>query len=785
MHLQHKVRELEEELARVENEDSPEDPEAMMRAANVHVDQTKEPKFLGPSSGIAITRVVMSLAKQFTDVKSIKDIVPDQQARHIKELYNEEQSKPTSKSYPMISDVPANSLPNRDLTNMLVRLYKLKVQAMYPALHEPTMEQDIEDVYNHGDSATHYQHFVCRMVIAISLQKMDTQFAGLADSYYLAALQHLKDVVKPMDLKTLQCFALMAEYSMLTPTRTAIYYVVGIAVRLAQALGYNEERMITRGRGEERADPLEIDMRRRLFWCIMVMDLGLAHSLGRPAMLATGYEHLDVQWFDTTDDVHIKREGITPNAPRPTLKKWIAIHFFKMRMLQLEIRRKLYLTKKGAPRKNSDPWFDYMDSKLIGWRDAAPSAEMDIGLDKKWFHARYNTMVVFLYRPSPAVPRPSLEAAQKCFEACKYNIHVQREQIEIGNVDMTWIFTQSIFMAINTMLWSLSYEEVRQQHSREDVSGHLDVAMEAIGLATSRWPGVASAVQLYQNLIGAILRIYDKDGDVPISAATPSDMASPPPAPYDGSRSRGASPATVASSSVATPPDRSAPFGYIDEHTRNVEQPQAGPSNSRRIPVEAQRQAAPHPAPYPVYQPVGSGEVPTMQSVQQDPNQHHQHIFDPYNFHNPLPDFSLEALTTVPTWTTTPMQHPQQFGHHAPMQPHHHQDPYAHQVFNPNANIYPFPGSFEQQHQQPQQFDTSGNMYGFAGPQQQQQPHQQQQYYGDWDMNAGNFGVGLNQMQQEELMHELETDGMEGIQSIIEHTLASITPKGPQAPTFQ
>ena len=91
---------------------------------------------------------------------------------------------------------------------------------------------------------------------------------------------------------------------------------------------------------------------------------------------------------------------------------------------------------------------------------------------------------------------------------------------------MTWIFTQAIFMAINTMLWTLSYSEVRQAHSREEVEGHLRVALDSIELCSDRWPGVASAHQLYRNLIGACMKIFEKDGDVPISAGSPSDSAS-------------------------------------------------------------------------------------------------------------------------------------------------------------------------------------------------------------------------------------------------------------------
>jgi hypothetical protein len=253
---------------------------------------------------------------------------------------------------------------------------------MYPMFHEPTLAQDVDDVYN--GSTDSYQNFIVRMVIAISLQKMDTQYAGLADSYYLAALKYLEASIKPMNLKTLQCFALIAGYSLLTPTRTAVYYIVGLAVRLTQALGLNEEKTITRGAGGSIADPLEIDMRRRLFWCILTMDFGLSHSLGRPSQYATREAHIDVGWYELCDDQYITKEGIK-QAPQASLKKWISIHFFKMRLLQLEIRRKLYQKKRPDPKDDQDPWFHQMEAKMIAWRDTSPEMDGGSGLNKVWY----------------------------------------------------------------------------------------------------------------------------------------------------------------------------------------------------------------------------------------------------------------------------------------------------------------------------------------------------------------------------------------------------------------
>ncbi|PSN61680.1 hypothetical protein BS50DRAFT_638975 [Corynespora cassiicola Philippines] len=655
VHLQHKVRDLEKQLADLERDDIEPDPEDVMRgAAAVRVQESDESKFLGPSSGITITRLVMQLAKQFTDSKSISEIVPDSRARSIKATFDEEDVKPTSKVYPLVSDVAAEELPNRDLTNLLVQLFYSKVHPMYPMFHEPTFTQDVEDVYNGSDDA--YQNFCLRMVIAISLQKMDTQYAGLADSYYLAALKFFESAIKPMNVKTLQCFALIAGYSLLTPTRTAVYYIVGLGIRLCQALGLHEEKTITRGPGGRLADPLEIDMRRRLFWSLLTMDYGLAHSLGRPAHFATRMDHIDVGWFELVDDVYITKDGTRP-APQASLKKWIAIHFYKMRMLQLEIRRKLYQKKRPEPKDDQDPWFAEMQAKMEAWRDTSPEMDGGSGLNKVWFTGRYNTMIVFLYRPSPQVPRPSVQAAIRCFEACRYNIYMTEKQIETKSVDLTWIFTQAIFMAINTILWTLSYAEVRRMHPRDEVEAHLRVALRSIELSSERWPGVLSAFELYRNLIGACMKIYDKDGDIPIAAGSPSDSASVISSMVEGiNRSRTTSPATASTASVSTPSEKSQPpFGYLPNQPQsmfNFNAPQTNGHNAFSTSPSVSLQPSPQqipPQPYMDTSPktsVDTTNIPTFS-------------YPPSTQFTPLPTTFAE----LPQWNPTfALPHQDQYG---------------------------------------------------------------------------------------------------------------------------
>lgn len=98
----------------------------MRGAGRIRFKDNDEPRYLGASSGIAITRLVMEMAKQNTDSKSIKDVVPELTAHEIKAAFAQEDSKPTSKIYPMISSIPQASLPPQNLTYKLIDLFVAK-----------------------------------------------------------------------------------------------------------------------------------------------------------------------------------------------------------------------------------------------------------------------------------------------------------------------------------------------------------------------------------------------------------------------------------------------------------------------------------------------------------------------------------------------------------------------------------------------------------------------------------------------------------------------------------
>ncbi|KAM7207207.1 Fungal specific transcription factor domain containing protein [Naviculisporaceae sp. PSN 640] len=518
--LQEKVRQLEAELSQYTDDDNeyPDPHEAMVRPGGmVRLNETDEtPRYLGPSSGISMTRLLMEEAKKYTDSKRIADLIPELRERRV-DRSNRMQSIVSmggsisgppgrKKSYPMVSAYPAVSLPKRPIVDGLVEVFNQRAQYFMPTLHEPTFAQDLDAVFE-GDKDP-YKNFVVQMVIATSLLKMDTRYVGLADSYYLSAMKHFEDVIKPKDLKTLQCLILIGQYSLLTPTKTAVYYVIGLATTICQQLGLAEEKTIALGI----SDPLTLDMRRRMSWIVLTNEFGLASVMGRPNGFAKTADSMDVGFFETVDDENITHDGILPGPV--SWKKAFAIHFCKMRLLQAEIRRILYEKKRPTPEHENDPWFTTMKAKIEAWRDSAPEKPE---WSRPWFTGRYHTLIVALYRPSPQIPKPSANAALTCFDSACFIINISSEQVKSAAVDVTWVFLLTVYMSLNTLLWTLSYPEVRTKHQREEVEELVDTAVEILNQCSQRWPGSESAAQLYTVFAKACMQSYEAKQESPVS----------------------------------------------------------------------------------------------------------------------------------------------------------------------------------------------------------------------------------------------------------------------------
>jgi hypothetical protein len=130
------VRELEAELAQYTDQEGeyPLNHDDMVSPGGiVRLDETDEmPRYLGPSSGTAMTRLLMEEAKRYAESRKIANLIPAVLARRAEQrdrmqsvVMGGSVSGPSGrkKSYPAHSIIPASSLPKREIVVGLVRAF--------------------------------------------------------------------------------------------------------------------------------------------------------------------------------------------------------------------------------------------------------------------------------------------------------------------------------------------------------------------------------------------------------------------------------------------------------------------------------------------------------------------------------------------------------------------------------------------------------------------------------------------------------------------------------------
>ncbi len=206
-------------------------------------------------------------------------------------------------------------------------------------------------------------------------------------------------------------------------------------------------------------------------------------------------------------------------------------------------------------------------------------------------------------------------------------------------------------MELNTALWALSYPEVRKENPKHEMEEYVQMAQDGIRFASERWPGVESALELYENLIRACLKAYD--GNTSYVIRSPSNKASTLP-PYKVMTPPSIS--KVVSANVSRrelPIARSSPFpNVIDADQTSDQRIASSPARSESTFTESQRS-------FPNQ--MSFSQQPSFQYTTTYPNT----TFDPYSVYNTLPTPSIH------TWNpgVSPEFQPAQLGaYFAPQQ---------------------------------------------------------------------------------------------------------------------
>ncbi|KAK0643601.1 fungal-specific transcription factor domain-containing protein [Cercophora newfieldiana] len=432
---------------------------------------------------------------------------------------------------PTIQPAP---FPERSVGKKLMTLYFEYANPQLPVLHRGEFLEVFEAAYaEEGRKRGPSELYMLNMVFAIGGAiilgeggKSDDELKqAQPEEYHASAIVHLESCLgNSGGLEELQAVLLLANFALLRPVPPGLWYIIGVAVRLAVDLGlhYEDGKDVessfggaTSQQSEETMAQLRghrewmRDRRRRLWWCTYSFDRLVSVCVGRPFGISD--QVITTEFPSLLEDRFISKYGGLQEPPadmlRPTYKL-IAHHYFRLRLLQSEILQVLQFqqtqTARAGGLNQRNPhmhttlpspflskfdsfrsWRIDIDKRLYEWKNSAPTKQdTGVSFSTEFFDLNYWQAVIMLYRQSLSVPdvfeqeyhtskevdSPTMYSMElrededrvylKVAEAGQKILRLYRQLHLIGLVNYTYLATHHLFMAGISYLYAIWHSPI-------------------------------------------------------------------------------------------------------------------------------------------------------------------------------------------------------------------------------------------------------------------------------------------------------------------------------------
>lgn len=451
---------------------------------SVSVQGASDSRYLGSTSGISFARVVFAAVKssvsgansERSGIRPSRPPVPKAPAAggtSMRDSFFGLHTKPTIKQAPF---------PDKEVGRRLVDFYFEHANPQIPILHRGEFMRMFELAYADGEARvrTPRELYMLNIVFAIgsgiflgdavdeekkSEKERKKGVAGRQcqpEEYHASAIVHLESCLSSPSsidrvdgfgggLEELQAVLLLAGFALLRPVAPGLWYIIGVAVRLAVDLGLHYEdgkdidigleaddlkredndnaRMQRERSARERGRREWVrDFRRRLWWCTYSFDRLVSTCVGRPFGITD--QVVTTEFPSLLDDKYITPAGFQEpvgGATEPSYKH-AAYHYFRLRLLQSEILQVLQHQQAqmaragGANQRNPymhttlpspflskfdsfRSWRIDIDKRLWEWKSSAPTKrETGVAFSVEFLELNYWQCVIMLYRQSLSVP---------------------------------------------------------------------------------------------------------------------------------------------------------------------------------------------------------------------------------------------------------------------------------------------------------------------------------------------------------------------------------------------
>ncbi len=290
--------------------------------------------------------------------------------------------------------------------------------------------------------------------------------------HYHYALGFFAQLVASHTLADIQALAMLCLHVRNSPKPTACWMITSIVLDLAIELGLH--RSAKRWAPSAKRSPLEIEIRKRVFWSLLVIHVIIAGNLGRPMALRS--DDWDVEMPEAIDDDLLSESGIDTSSPGKC-NFLVGVQSFHVIPIKMDLYNNIYAVKR-SPQTYVDTVLR-LESRLREWQEQWPpelkhesAADNELGRVHAQYLAIWPLHIRLLLRhPSlslAASPEFNNENLTICMEVSRKMLYHVKQLQRYKSLDGTWQTGALYVLAIATTLFG--YWERRDDISDNDLA---------------------------------------------------------------------------------------------------------------------------------------------------------------------------------------------------------------------------------------------------------------------------------------------------------------------------
>lgn len=453
--------------------------------------------YLGVSSGNSLLSSIRGTALNvfgmeidLADYMSSDLDEPDPSNFLSKALYNKSYHAFVQTAFSAIPKLEKVELPPRNEGLIYAQWYFRVINPYLPILHKPTFISlvspfvfvsrlrsitncaQLTNVYDdHGEQAfqpSTAETVMLHMMFAIMFfqyaarnwenTSQQSELNELSNRHYHYALGLFPHLVASHTLQDVQALTLICLHLRSFPKPGACWMITTMTVNIAIDLGLHRSARQWQPTNPKRS-ALEVEMRKRIFWSILVIHILLSGKLGRPMALRP--DDFDVEIPEALDDDLLSENGLDTSR-QGKCGFLVGIEAYKVELIFMDLYSNIYAVKRSP--KSYIESVRRLDTRIRQWSEQWPTEllpESASNDEEGRVHAQYLSIWYCEFRLLLRHPSLSLTSSAEfnhenltvCMEMSQKMLHHVKQIQRYRSLDTNWQNAALYVLAISTTLF--------------------------------------------------------------------------------------------------------------------------------------------------------------------------------------------------------------------------------------------------------------------------------------------------------------------------------------------